>query len=538
MLDLARELGLGVESFVSLGNKADVSGNDLLAAWYDDERVTSVALYLESFGNVSKFARIARRFAQRKPLLAVVGGRSSGGVRAGASHTAAAAAPSVGVDALFAQAGVIGCHSAEDMARAALLLQQQPLPGGGRIAVVSNAGGVGVLAADAADDLGLVVPELSVELRTRLSEHVSGTAGTSNPVDLGAGASALQLSAVVEQVLACGEVDTVIVALVATSVTDPAPHLRALADVRARYPEVPVVLVAMGGLPVSADESKGITVFRTPDDAVEAVAHAVRYAEWLGRPREEDVSDIDEDRAGVARALASELLERASQEPVWLSTNDARDLLAPYGLTPDGVVAHDSLAAAEAATAMGYPVAVKVADEHIVHKTDRGLVQVGLRSSGEVMAAVARFEHELGQDEVPVLVQPLVPGVEVALGVVRDPGFGPLVMVAAGGVATGLLDDRAFLLPPISVRDADRALRSLRIWPMLNGYRGAEPVDTAALQRAVCSLGRLAAEVPEVFELDLNPVMVSPEGARFVDVKVRLAPANPVDAGVPRRLRD
>ncbi|HET6667820.1 MAG TPA: GNAT family N-acetyltransferase, partial [Intrasporangium sp.] len=186
MLDLAQHLGLGIHSFVSLGNKADVSGNDLLSAWYDDAEVTAAALYLESFGNAPKFARIARRFAERKPLLAVAGGRSTGGVRAGASHTAAAAAPTVGVDALFAQAGVTACSSAEAMARTALLLSEQPLPHGPRVGVVSNAGGIGVLAADSADGQGLVVPELSAPLAARLRGLVNGTVGTSNPIDLGA----------------------------------------------------------------------------------------------------------------------------------------------------------------------------------------------------------------------------------------------------------------------------------------------------------------------------------------------------------------
>ena len=187
LIDLARELGLGVRTFVSLGNKGDVSSNDLLAAWYDDPDVTAAALYLESFGNAAKFARFARRFAERKPLLAVVGGRSAGGIRAGASHTAAAAAPGVGVDALFAQAGVIACRDAEDLARTAILLTEQPLPRGRRLAILTNAGGMGVLAADAATDAGLDVVEFSAELRQRLAELVRGTSGTSNPVDACAG---------------------------------------------------------------------------------------------------------------------------------------------------------------------------------------------------------------------------------------------------------------------------------------------------------------------------------------------------------------
>ena len=220
LMDLARELDLGVHTFVSLGNKADVSSNDLLAAWYADPDVTAAALYLESFGNSAKFARFARRFAERKPLLAVVGGRSAGGSRAGASHTAAAASPGVGVDALFAQAGVIGCRDAEDLARTAKLLAEQPLPAGRRLAILSNAGGMGVLAADAAAAEGLEVPEFSPALQEQLAALVHGTSGTSNPVDAGAGVSPAQLADLLNTILDAREVDAVLVVPVATGVTD------------------------------------------------------------------------------------------------------------------------------------------------------------------------------------------------------------------------------------------------------------------------------------------------------------------------------
>jgi acyl-CoA synthetase (NDP forming)/GNAT superfamily N-acetyltransferase len=536
MLDLARDLELGVHAFVSLGNKADVSGNDLLAAWYDDPKVTAAALYLESFGNAPKFARIARRFAERKPLLAIVGGRSAGGVRAGASHTAAAAAPSVGIDALFAQAGVIACRSAESMAKTALLLQQQPLPAGPRLGIVSNAGGVGVLAADAADILGLVVPELSVRLKARLRTKVSGTIGTSNPIDLGAGADAQHLDEVVESLLSSGEIDTLLVALVATNVTDPVPLTAALRAARTRHPETPVILVAMGGLDVPHDALPGITIFGSLDDAVEAVSCAVRYTDWLRTPRDEPCPR-DESRAELAQASARNLLASARKGETWLAPDDASALLSPYALKPVGELASNPLAAAGAAATIGFPVVVKVADERVVHKTDRGLVRVGLQSAPEVIAVVRAFGKELGREDVPVLVQPVVEGVEIALGIVRDPGFGALVMVAAGGVATGVWNDRVFLLPPITRRDASRALRSLRIWPLLNGFRGSARVDIEDLEQVICSLGQLARDVPEIAELDLNPVMATPRGSVLVDVKVRLAAGVAINDGVPRALR-
>ena len=535
LIDIARDLGLGVGSFVSLGNKADVSGNDLLGAWLDDPEVTAAVLYLESFGNAPKFARVARRFAERKPLLAVVGGRSSGGQRAGASHTAAAAASGVGVDALFAQAGVIGCQSVEELAETALLLAGQPLPDGPRLAVVSNAGGLGVIAADEADRAGLSVPELSAELRGTLAEHVLGTTGTSNPVDVGAGASAEDLAAVTSALLGSDEVDAVAVVLVRTSVRDTAPLMAALAACRRTHPDKPLLLVPMGGQDSPLDELPGITRFRSVGTAIQALARVTRYAAWLLVPSEPP-EPADEDRAVVARTLGSRL---AADDGTggWLSRAAAAELLGPYGLAPVGCSANGGEAAARAAADLGFPVVVKVAEPGIVHKTDRGLVRVGLTSEDDVVSAVREFERELGQAGVPVLVQPVVSGVELALGVVRDPGFGPLVMLAAGGVATDLLADRAFLLPPVTRGDAGRALRSLRSWPLLDGFRGAPRVDVAAIEELVVSLGALASDVTEVAELDLNPVLVTPDGCSLVDVKVRLASAPLLDAGIPRRLR-
>lgn len=533
LLDVARELGVGVSTFISLGNKADVSGNDLLAAWLDDPAVTSAALYLESFGNAPKFARIARRFAERKPLLAVVGGRSASGQRGGASHTAAAATPAVGIDALFSQAGVIACTSAEEMGRTALLLAEQPLPAGRRIAIVSNAGGLGVLAADAADVHGLEVPELSNDLRAELGGQVSGTTGTSNPIDLGAGASADNLAGVVEPLLASSEVDALLVVLVPTSVAPSQPLVDALVAARVRFPEKPVVLVGLGGIGRGAH---GVSVFRAVDDAVKALGHASRYAEWLAAPRSAP-EPHDQQRAATARSAARELVDHIGAGSGWVDAADVPRLLLPYGLEAVGGVAHDPIDAARLSSELGFPVVVKVADRDIVHKTDRGLVRVGLESPGEVIAATRAFADELGRDDVPVLVQPVVAGVEVALGVVRDPGFGPLVMVAAGGVATGILDDRAFLLPPFTKTDAARAIRSLRIWPLLDGYRGATPIDTADLEEMVVALGELALDVPEIAELDLNPVMCTPTGTVLVDVKVRLAAGTGSRAGLPRQLR-
>ncbi len=533
LLDSATELGLGVHTFISLGNKADVSGNDLLSAWLNDPKVTSAVLYLESFGNAGKFARIARRFAQRKPLLAVVGGRSSSGQRAGQSHTAAAATPAVGVDALFAQTGVIACCGAEDMAETALLLDSQPSPRGPRVAILSNAGGMGVLAADVADTHGLVVPEFSDALRRTMSEHVSGTVGLQNPVDVGAAGSPDDLGACVEAVLCSDEVDAVLVVLVATAMTSSAAMLAVLADVRGRCAETPVLLVTMGIVPPPAPVT-GVTRFRTYEGALEALGRAAARAAWLARPAELPATH-DEDRARLARSHAQSFLA-AAEHGSWLTAPQTADLLAPYGLDQSGMVVADGAHGVSAAEVLGYPVALKVADPEVQHKTDRGLVRTAVNSAEALSATMIDFQRELGRSDVPVLVQPMVSGVELALGVVNDPSFGPMIRIAAGGIATNLLEDQTFLLPPVSARSAEDALRGLRMWPLLDGYRGAAPAAVDGLVAHVVALAALAEDLPELAELDLNPVIVTPESAVIVDAKVRLAGQDVRRADMPRQL--
>jgi acyl-CoA synthetase (NDP forming) len=361
---------------------------------------------------------------------------------------------------------------------------------------------------------------------------VSGTTGTSNPIDLGAGATAENLSGVVEPLLDSAQVDTLLVVLVPTSVAPAEPLVEATARARGAHPEKAVVLVGLGGL---GRRVPGVTVYHALDHAIEAIAQAATYAEWRRTPHAEPEAH-DPERASTARAIAQELVSTSGQSG-WVGADDVTRLLEPYGLVPVGGIAANPLEASELADTLGFPVAVKVADRDIVHKTDRGLVRVGLESAAEVIAATRAFEHELGREQVPVLIQPVVSGVEIALGVVRDSGFGPLVMVAAGGIATGILDDRAFLLPPFTQLDAARAIRSLRTWPMLEGYRGAARTDIDRLERVLVALGELSVDVPEVAELDLNPVICTPTDVVLVDVKVRLAEASPVNAGIPRQLR-
>ncbi|GAA1542282.1 bifunctional GNAT family N-acetyltransferase/acetate--CoA ligase family protein [Nocardioides humi] len=537
----AASAGLGLASFVSLGNKADVSGNDLLAAWIEDEQVTAAALYLESFGNPRKFARFARRFSERKPLIAVVGGRSAVGSRAGASHTAAAATPGSAVSAVFAQAGVIPVTGLDELVDCALLLTAGPLPAGSRLGIVGNAGGLGVLAADDASDEGIDVPELSERLQEELRRVAGGAPGTTNPVDLGAAASPEAFGAGIGLLAGSGEVDGLVVVFAATRVGDTD---RTVAAIRAaaRDLTIPVVLVLHGDdLPAPAEPGAGdLPRLRSVESAVRAFGRAARYVAWRSAPRgtrRPRVPAATRDAAALAAGLLA-----ADRHGGWLDPAQIQELLAHYGVTaPTGSVCAGAAAAMETADAVGYPVAAKVADPEILHKTDRGLVAVGLRSREEVAVAVRRFGAEVGRADVPVLVQPMAPhGVELAVGVVRDPSFGPLVMVGAGGVATEVWRDRAFLVPPVTDLDVARTLATLRIAPLLRGFRGSPPVDLERVQDLVVSVAALAEDLPQLAEMDLNPVIATADGVVCVDARVRLAApaaAEEVLPGVPRQLR-
>ncbi|HEU4566986.1 MAG TPA: acetate--CoA ligase family protein, partial [Marmoricola sp.] len=519
-----------------VGNKADVSGNDLLQYWEDDPRTDVILLYLESFGNPRKFARVARTFAQRKPLLAVAGGRSGGGARAGASHTAAAASPAVHVSALFAQAGVLGCASAEEMAEAALMLTRQPLPTGRRVAIVTNAGGLGVIAADAADRLLLTVPELSTELRHRVATSVRGTAATANPVDAGAGVEPGDLDGLVEDLLGSDEVDALVAVVVPTRISDGAGAVRRLLELARRPRAKPMAVVPVGSL-WTRTWVPGSPAFPSAEAALRALAHAATYAAWRDVPAV-DPLPLDHARASTALAFAHESERAHPDGRGWLCARSVDTLLSPYRLAPIGVVADGADEAAAAAARLGFPVAVKAGSGEVVHKTEHGLVRLGLRAAGDVRAAVTQIEELLPGQETSVLVQPMSAGTELALGVVRDDRFGPLVMAAAGGIHTDVWQDRSFLMPPVSRDAAERAVRALRLYPVLAGHRGTPPADVEGVIDLILRIGLLVEEVPDVAELDINPVHVDAHGCRIIDVKVRVAPGRLLDAGVPRRLRD
>ncbi|GAA2565121.1 bifunctional GNAT family N-acetyltransferase/acetate--CoA ligase family protein [Winogradskya consettensis] len=514
------EQDLGISTFVSLGNKADVSGNDLIAYWYDDPATRAVALYLESFGNPRKFARTVRALGRRKPVLALKSGRSDAGRRAGASHTAAAAAPTATVDALFAQAGVIRPDNLGDLIDAARMLTDQPLPAGPRLAVVSNAGGLNVLAADAAEVASLTVPPLT---------------GHGNPIDLGAGATPAAFAAVATAFADSGEADMLLLIVIGTRANDPAEIIAALGKVVDQHADLPVAAVVIGGEEaVTRIGMRGAPVYESPERAVRALGHAARYADWRRQPlgRRPDITGIDAASAGAAvdRALAG--------GGGWQPYKETAEILGAYGINvlPAATVT-SRVAAVTTANRLGYPVVLKSADPAVVHKSDTGGVRLGLTSPEEVHDAFDAVAAA-GRAGAGVLVQRQVSApVELVAGVVHDPLFGSVVLLGLGGVHTDLLGDRALQLVPMTDLDAGRMWRSLRAAPLLTGYRGSAPIDTAALENLLLRLGRLAEDFAEVAELDLNPVLAGPDGVVAVDAKLRLAPTGAEPDPMLRALR-
>jgi acyl-CoA synthetase (NDP forming)/GNAT superfamily N-acetyltransferase len=535
LLDHADRCGYGISTLVSLGNKADVSGNDLIAYWHDDPSTQAVALYLESFGNPRKFARTVRALSRRKPVLAVKSGRSLSGQRAGASHTAAAAAPAATVDALFDQAGVVRTGSLGDLLDAARVLTGQPLPAGGRLGIVGNAGGLNVLAADAAEAGGLAVPPLSPATVGLLAEVAPGAAATDNPVDLGAGASPEAFAAAAAAVAGSVDTDALLLVVIATRANAPDEILAALGPVVDEHPGLPVAVVLIGHpTPVATLGERRVPVFDLPERAAAALARASSYAAWRRLPlgRRPELPDVDTDRAA---ALVQAALAGGGR---WQPYDRTAAILDAYGIRIlPAAVARTARQAVAAAERAGYPVVLKSADPALVHKTDTGGVRVGLPDA----ASVKRHFAEVAAAGLPgtgVLVQRQVSApLELLAGLAHDPLFGSVVLLGLGGVRTELYDDRVLRLVPMTDLDAGRMWRGLHCAPLLTGYRGAAPVDTAALEDLLLRLGRLAEDFPEVAELDLNPVLAGPDGVVAVDAKLRVAPVGGEPDAMARRLR-
>ena len=520
----ATERGIGLSSFISLGNRADVSSNDLLCAWVDDPATDVILLYLESIGNPRQFLRIARHVASVKPIIVLKAGRSTSGRRGAASHTASLASDDAAVEALFEAAGVIRVDTLEEMLDLAQILAHRPAPAGPRLALIGNSGGPLILAADAAEAAGMQVPTLSEGLRSRILERVPRAAATSNPVDLLATVGPSEVADVVGIVASSGEVDAVVVASVGVRPHEDTNLDDALNGSEPAAQPVPVV-ISIAGIPARLSKR---AVFRYSESAVRALSRAYGWTRWkerhAGAANDPATSEEPIDWLAVRRLVRSEA--QACVDPNrWLSPDAGERILYAAGVH----LAGSAIAGSE--SEMGECVARLLAETGqvvmkaivpgLLHKTDAGGVILNIADTDSAVAAyrsfVERFPALTG-----VLVQEQVgAGVELLVGARQDPSAGPLVVVAAGGIEAELLADRVVRAAPLSVDQARSMVLSLHTAPRLTGFRGRPGVDVDAAALTVSRISRLVSTVPELVEFEINPLVVSATGACAVDARLR-----------------
>jgi acetyltransferase len=528
VLDYAKEYGIGISQFVSVGNKADVSGNDLLWQWEHDAAVDVILMYVENFGNPRRFLDIASRLTKRKPIVILKSGRSTVGARAATSHTGALAASDAAVDAMMAQAGVLRAGSVEELFDIAMAFTGRSLPKSRRTAVVTNAGGPGILAADALEGHGLLLGELSAATVQALVPQFPPEASIRNPLDMIASATPSGYRHALETLLADDRTDSVVAIFVpplGVRQEDVAEAIVAAADTR---PDKAVVAVLMGkeGLPQGRAElhEAGIPAYIFPESAARALAALNRQREWIDRP------SVEPERFPTDRKRASAIIARArTEQREKLSELEALELLEAYGIAvAQARIARDADEAARIAGDLGYPLVLKVVSPDVSHKTDIGGVRLGIESESELREAFRDIVESVGQSDGRaridgVLVQRMAKrGTETIVGLSREPLFGPLVMFGLGGIFVEALRDIVFRVAPLTPLDARDMLASIRGAAVLEGMRGRGAADRAALERTLCLVSQMAEDLPDIEEMDINPLLALPRGALALDARVRL----------------
>ncbi len=533
IIEFANSLGLGISTFVSVGNKADISGNDLLRYWESDDDTDVILLYLESFGNPKKFSQIARRVGRKKPIVVVKSGRSAAGARATSSHTGALlAASDVTVDALFRQSGVIRTDTLSELFDVASLLANQPLPMGNRVGIITNAGGPAILCADACEARELNVPVLSEETQTKLRAFLPPGASVGNPVDMIASAPAEHYRQALKIVAADPNVDALIVIFTPPLVTRADDVSNAIVEAADRIdqnkPLLSVFLSAQQAPQQLRVPDRCIPSYSFPETAAIALARAARYGAWRTRPETvaAQFGDIKSDEAATIVAAA---LVRGEG---WLTPGEVAALCTCYGLSlVEQRIVESAEDAGKAAQQLGGEVALKAIATGLLHKTEAGAVKLHLRGAADVTAAARDMRQKLkllGQSTIGFVVQRMAdPGVEMLIGVVHDPQFGPVVACGAGGIQVELLRDVSIRLTPLAREDAAEMIHELKTYALLTGFRGATVCDVEALQEGILRLSVMVEDLPQIAELDLNPFVVHERGASILDARIKVSTVEP-----------
>ena len=514
ILESVSRRGLGLSTFVSAGNRADVSGNDLLQYWQEDDSTEVILLYLESIGNPRKFSRIARRVSRTKPIVAVKSGRSTQGVPVG--HTVKrTSAPQSAVDAMFRQAGVIQVDTLDEMFDVAQLLAHQPLPRGNRVSIVGNSDAVALIVADAASAAGLQVTD---------------------PVSLGADANADDFEAAIEQAIASPDTDALVAVYVPPLNTSGEEVANVLAAV-GEQSDKPIVSTFLGseGVPVllrvpdllGGSAGRGsVPSYAAPESAVRALARVVNYAEWAAKDHGEFHIALDH-RTGDARALVRQVLAAAPRGAI-LSTDQVHALLDCYGIDLwTWINVHSREEAIEAGEKLGWDVVLKAGSEHLRTRPDLAHVWHNIRSADEMGEAWDELTTWKGmrKDTKFFVQRAAADGIQVSFSVTEDPLFGPLVSFGLAGAPSELLGDRSYGIPPLTDLDAEAMIRDLRSAPLLYGYRGSDAVDVDVLQDIIVRLAAMKDDLPEIAELDLEPVLVHGKGYTALSARAKVVPS-------------
>lgn len=529
ILLMQRKLHLGVSHFVSVGNKLDIAGNHLLEYWDRDPKTKVVALYLESFGDPRRFTTLARRVTTRKPIIVVKSGTTAAGSRAATSHTGALAALDIAADALLYQCGVMRVSTIEEMMDVARALASNPIPKGDRLCILTNAGGPAILATDAAVNEGLKMAALGEATRRKLARFLPAESSVRNPIDMISSAGPAEYERALDLVLADKGVDMVIVIFVPPILVEPKDVIRGVARSARRY-DKPVLCVLMAEdryyeeIPHEIENAPPL--YRFPEDTVRALSAINRYRLWRERP----AGKIK--RFPVRDKKVPGLVARKRRAGGgYLSAPEASRILDAYGFPQcrfEVVPRGGDFAAA--ASRIGYPLVLKAHGEKIVHKSDLGGVAVGIENRTSLENALRTMEASLKRAGVSkhvegYLVQEMAqPGKEVVLGMSVDPTFGPLLMFGMGGKYVEVVKDIVFRVMPVTDVDAWEMVKGIRSYPLLEGVRGEKRVDIEFIVESIQKLAQMVNDLPEIAELDLNPVIVTPERrfCRVVDSRIRV----------------
>ncbi len=533
ILEQANNLNMGVSTFISAGNRIDVESNELLEYWESDSSTGVILLYIESFGNPRRFARIARRISHKKPIVVVKSGNTPAGSRAAASHTGAIATSDVTIEALFHHTGIIRVNTMQELFDVATLLSNQPLPTGRRLAIVTNGGGPGIIAADASARNGLVLPQFSPETEKKLKSAALRDININNPLDVTAGSTPDEFCHML-QILADDKGSDAVLALfvppVAIQLSEMENAIKNVAPIywRRRKPLLACFLGERGLKAKLGSQGRFVPSYPFPEEAISALVRAIEYVETRNKPKGK-IPRFTGLKKEKAHKVIEKALGRNKRKPLWLTAAEAYELLDCYGIPFANMgVATTPDEAATIASKLHFPVAVKLDSSSLVHKTDVGGVVLGLNSGSEVKKAFDDIKAKLTnlgrQNEMAgVVVQEMMKGgIETIAGVTQDPSFGPLIMFGSGGVYTELIKDVALRLHPLTDLDAREMITSIKMAKLFEGFRGAPPSDIKALEDLLLRLSAMVEDLPQINELDFNPVMVMPEGEGVwvIDAKV------------------